>query len=499
MAYTNSPENQTYKTVKIKFDGTPNYRSGDLALRDINIVNFYYDRVTQENKTREVALKKRPGLKETGYSLSKVTNTDAVRGYFYDTDQNALYWSIGNKVYAIKPDTTGNTVRTVTTLATNSGYVGFCTYLKSDNTRYVVFSDGTELWLDQYDIITCNKVTDADMPSPHLPYPVYLDGYIFLAKTLTGDIYNSNVDDPFTWTAGDLISAEMGSDYIIRLTKNKNYLIAFGHSTIEYFWDAAEASGSPMNRNESPFKNIGYVTGFAQQAEKVYFVGRSENLRSEVYELDGFKITKISNVVVDRSIETFSNADNNKDSVNLNKDGFILSVDGHVFYVLVLTTTTWVYDTEEKFWYEWKGADDVGLNIEAVWPMYNAGQYLAIKNKSYMSQINQSIYTDFNSSFACQYTTERFDAGTQNNKFCHRLTVKTDKHNGVSGTSNLQLYWSDDDWVTTLGPRNINLSQDLSCTRQLGRFRNRSFRLHYRDPYPLRITELEMDINVGNI
>lgn len=494
MAYTNAPTTSTYKPLRVKFDGITNYRSGSSAIqRDINVVNFYYERVSQENQEREVALKKRPGLTTSAYDLTKSASSDVLRGYFYDSDQNAFYWAVNNKVYAVYPDV-GTTTRIVCTLSTSSGYVGFCSYLKSTNARYIIFSDGTDLWVDNYAITSCNKVVDPDLPTPHVPCPVYLDGYIFLIKSSTGDIYNSDNDDPTAWTSGDFITAEMGSDYAIKLCKTKNYMVALGYNTMEFFWDAGNASGSPLNRNESPFRNVGYVTGLTQLADKVFFIGQQGNFGPAVYELDGFKLTKVSNSVVERSLQTLQVS--SKASTTLNKDGHWLSMDGHSFYVIVTPQTTWAYDLDQKFWYEWRGSDGNGLAIEAAWNMYNGGLFMAIAGQTVISHMNDTIYQDFGVNYSCIYTTETVDAGTLNQKFCARLTVLGDQQNDATAT-NLTVTWSDDDWATTTGTRTINLTDDIPCTRQLGKFRQRSYRLTYADNYPLRLTGLEMDLNVG--
>lgn len=497
MAYTNAPTNQTYKPIRIKFDGTSNYRSGDLSTqRDTNTINLYYERVSQENQEREVALRKRPGLAATTYNLTKSASTDTLRGSFYDADQNAFYWAVNNKVYSVKPDV-GTTIRTVATITTSSGYVGFCSYLKSDNTRYVLFSDGTDLWVDNYAATSCNKVTDPDMPTPHVPCPIYLDGYVFLIKASTGDVYNSDVDDPTAWTAGDFITAEMGSDYALKMAKTKNYIVVLGYNTMEFFWDAGNASGSPLNRNDAPFRNVGYVTGLSQLGDKIYFVGQQGNQNVSVYELDGFKLTKISNSVVDRTLQAYNTGNNSKSRAQLNQDGHFVSIDGHNFYVVKTSQTTWVYDVDQKFWYEWKGSNGNALAIEAVWNMYNGNVYMAIGGQTFISTMAQDTYQDFGANFSCVYTTEQVDAGTYNKKFCARVTVLADQTNAATAT-NLTLSWSDDDWATVTGTRTINLTDEIPCTRQLGPFRQRSYRLTYADNYPLRMTALEMDINVGN-
>ena len=500
MAFTNSPENNTYKTIAVKFDGTPLYRSGDLATqRDINIINMYYERVSQENKERMVHLKKRAGIGTTAYSLTKTVNTAVLRGSFYDVDQNAFYWAVGNKLYAVKPDS-GTSVRTVATLATSSGLVGFCSFLKADNTRFVIATDGTDVWIDNYAITTCTKVTDVDLPTPHEPSPLYLNGYLFLIKKDTGDIYNSDNDDPFAWTSGEFIQAEISSDHALRLVKAKNYIVCLGYNSIEYFWDAGNTSGSPLSRNDSPVSSVGYVTGLQTIRDTTYFVGQDDEQNIGVFSINSFKVERVSNSVVDRTLQTFSSTANAKGQVTTNINGHCISVDGHSFYVIVTPQTTWVYDIDEKLWYEWKGSDGNGLKVEAVWGMYNGSCYMAIKNQSFISVMSPSLYQDFGVNFTCQYTTEPVDAGTFNFKVLHRLLLDCSTTN-LTGTSNAVITWSDDDWAsgTTLGPRNINVFSPSPYVSKLGRFRTRTFRISYTDNYPFFMMGLSLDINVMGI
>ncbi len=500
MAFSNSPELNTYKTIPVKFDGTPLYRSGDLTeQRDINIVNLFYDRISQENKERNVRLKKRPGLADSSYSLSKAVNTDVVRGSYYDVDQNAFYWAVGNKLYAVKPDS-GTSVRTVTTLSTSSGLVGFCSFLKADNTRFVIASDGTDCWVDNYVSLSCTKITDVDFPTPHEPSPVYLNGYLLLIKKNTGDIYNSDNDDPFAWTSDNFIQAEISSDYALRLVKAKNYLVCLGYNSIEYFWDAGNATGSPLSRNDSPVSMVGYVTGLQTIRDATFFVGQDDEQNIGVFAINSFKVDRVSNPVVDRTIQTHVSTSNAKGQVNLNVTGHCISVDGHSYYVLVTPQTTWLYDIDTKFWYEWKGSDGTGLQVEAVWGMYNGSCYMALKNRTTISVMSPSLYQDFGVNFTCQYTTEPVDAETFNWKVLHRLLLDSSTVN-ATGTSNVVVNWSDDDWAsgTASGSRNINIFSASPYITKLGRFRTRSFRFNYTDNYPLFLYGFVIDINVMGI
>jgi len=500
MAFSNNPQYSTYKQEVIKFDATPLYRVGDLSIqRDSQIINMYYERVSQENKTREVYLKKRPGLTTTTYSLSKDTAADILRGSYYDANENTWYWAVNDNVYSVSPDV-GITVRTVTTLATSSGKVGFCPFIKADGTRYIVISDGTDLWVDNYAITTCTEVIDPDLPTPHQPCPIYLNGYIFLIKTDTGDIYNSVNDDPTSWEPDEFIQAEIYSDYALKLIKAKNYLVVLGKASVEYFWDAGNATGSPLSRNDSPVRQVGYVSGLCTVGDTTFFVGQEQGQGLTVFSVNSFKIESISNSVVDRTLQPFNSTQNTKGDATNDRDGYCVSIDGRTFYVLVTGQTTWFYDINEKLWYEWKGSDGEGLDIEGVFTMFNGGCYVAIAGQTTMSMLSQKVYQDFGSNFTCQYGTEDFTGDTLNWKVLNKIYLSCSKYLST-GTSNAIIDYSIDDWSPdgVVGTRTINVFSNSPFASRLGKFRNISFRITYADNYPFFMSQLILDLNVMGI
>ena len=500
MAFSNNPQFSTYKQETIKFDATPLYRVGDLSIqRDSQIINMYYERISQENKTREVYLKKRPGLSDTTYSLSKASASDVLRGSYYDSNQNTWYWAVNNKVYSVSPDV-GTTIRTVTTLATSSGYVGFCSFIQATGVRLTLISDGTDLWVDNYATVTCTEVTDVDMPTPHEPCPVYLNGYVFLIKKDTGDIYNCVNDDPTSWESDEFIQAEIYSDYALKLIKAKNYLVVLGKNSTEYFWDAGNATGSPLSRNDSPVRQVGYISNLCTIGDTTYFVGQELGQNISVFSVNSFKIESISNPVVDRTLQPFSSTQNTKGDATLRTDGYSISVDGHTFYVVVAGQTTWFYDVNEKMWYEWKGSSGTGLAIEGVFSMFNGGCYLAIAGKTTISTLSQKVYQDFSSNFTCQYGTEDFTSDTMNWKVLHKVYLTCSKYLST-GTSNAVLEYSVDDWSPdgVVGTRNINVFSNSPFATRFGKFRNISFKITYTDNYPFFMSQLILDLNVMGI
>ena len=133
MAFSNTPQLSTYRTEQIKFDATSTLRSADNSVRrDSHIINFYYDRIKQEDiHERDVSLKKRPGITATAQSLSKTTDSHPIRGYFYEEQEGIFFWAVRNKVYKYIPDPAGSYTALIATLATNDGDVYFNTFQKS--------------------------------------------------------------------------------------------------------------------------------------------------------------------------------------------------------------------------------------------------------------------------------------------------------------------------------------------------------------------------------
>ena len=496
MAFSKTPDTSTYRTQQIAFSGDPSLRSGDMSTaKDLQIINFYYEFTGKDNRNSESALKKRPGLANTSYTLSKPGANDVIRGSFYFPDINAFFWVVDTGVYRLKPGTSATPVN-IQTLTTSSGQVGFCSYIKSDNTRYVVFTDGTKMYAHNVTGATSAEIVDADLPTPHVPCPVYLDGYIFIAKASTGDIYNSNVDDLTAWTPGDFMSVEMAPDHIQKLIRTRNYIVALGKESIEFFYDAGVATGSPLQRNDAPYKTLGFVTGLCSIGDTTFFVGQEPGQGLRVYAMNGFTIKAVSNEYVERSLQVTSSTENTKGSVYLDRDGYSLTVDGHNFYALVTTQTTWVFDYEHNKWYEWKNTAGTALGIEAVWNEYNSGCYVAIAGKTDISVLSPKVYQDYSSNFTATYITERIDFETWNRKFMSRLMLYTDRP-VASGTSNIAVSYSDDDYLSYSTARNINVFAERPCLYRLGKFINRSFKFAYADNYPLRLRGIEVELNIG--
>jgi len=126
-----------------------------------------------------------------------------------------------------------------------------------------------------------------------------LNGYIFVC--VNGDIYNSDLDIPDSWNTSDFISTEIFPDNIVALAKYKNYLVALGQNTIEFFYDAANTSGTPLARQEGILHNIGCV-GQAMVTDiedKVFWISQTSSQNYSIWTLEKFEAKKISTPEVD--------------------------------------------------------------------------------------------------------------------------------------------------------------------------------------------------------
>lgn len=485
MAFKNNPTEDTDSSQRLYLSREINARDGGASGRDEDLFNVFVEpvknKITRDDRHFIV---KRSGT----INFLNDGPTEAVRGMFFWEDQTKLYYVINNDVY------TYNTVSGATGVISNvfgttSGDVGFCLFQYSTGVSKIVVTDGTTLsTIDSAGTVVVN--VDVDLPV-HLPYPIYLDGYIFVAKIGTAEMYNSNNDDPLAWTSGDFIVAEMEGDNIVRLAKINNYIVAFGTNSIEYFWDAAIATGSPLQRNDSPIKLNTYLAGLAQFGNQLFYIGVNEGGQPDVYTLKDFKIEEIGSPTVSRYLNTVS-------TNTTTWRGGIVSLKGHTFYVLNAgTTKTYVYDVDTKLWSRWGFQNESIFNLNSSTSVSSASTsytVFCLGSTNSLYKFSDTTYQDNNTTFSCVITTEASDFGTLNRKTMRKATVIGDR---PTASNNITVQWSDDDGSTFNTGLTTNLNQSMPCVYRLGSFRQRVFKLSYSANTDFRIQALEVEINKG--
>lgn len=481
----NNNDQNSYQTHRSQFIRDATSRTSNTSLKDEDFLNCIFESIKnrQLDDNRQFIMK-RAGA---GQQIASVAASE-VRGMYYWDDKDKLYYAVGTSIYIYNFNTSSLT--SITPFGAGTGEVGFTEYLYDTNTVVIIATDGTTL-VRITDTDTFTTCADADLPAPHLPFPVFLDGYLFLAKKNTADVYNSDLNDPFSWTPGNLIAAEMRADLVQRICVLNNYLVVFGTRSIEYFWDAANATGTPMQRNDTPIKLNLYLGGFAQYGNDIYFLGENLSGQPEVFRLSDFKLEGLANYTVSRYLNTVT------ESI-ASWEGAILTCQGHAIYLVSAGTLTYACDVENKFWTRWSWKDTDSFSIVHSSRATTATQrrsIFALKGSdSTIYYLSDTLYQDVGVNFKYRIVTEASDYGTLNRKMMARFSLIGDR---TDVDSNFSLYWSDDDYQTYHGPRTINISQDLPSTYRLGWFRQRIFKIEYTDNYPFRLQHFEVDINKG--
>jgi hypothetical protein len=438
-----------------------------------------------------------------------------------DTNSSKLWWRVG-------------AIGAWTSVALNfqrSTVVRFCEFIDATNAKKLVMSDGFDLYVitAAASVLTVTRCTDVDMPTPHVPFPVFLDGYIFLAKEGTGDIYNCDLNNPLSWTAGNFISAEMYPDDIQALVRVNNYILALGTGSGEYFYDAGNASGSPLQRQENAALPFGteFPNSIAYTKDTVMLLASDSRGDYTFQVIRGFKHEPFPGgeaVIEVLQSQIFSGGATYKDV----RAGF-LKQHNKLFYFFAFNgsqaDTAWTTDTV-------MASLDCQMWVRTVSDLYNSGTpagqfgfpvlfahstaathrgltfvagHFSSTGGAFTGTLNSARFYDqldaFNTYNIYQKITippERF--GTWNRKFMSRAAVDYVVQPSLdvgSQALGLQLRYSDDltaSWTTAFPSGSV--TGNFPFFTQLGNFRQRMFEVVALSQR-MRYHKLEVDINKG--
>jgi hypothetical protein len=481
MAYSNTPTTSTYSTEEIGLAGLFDNRTG-LVNKDLDFLNCFFEKNEKNGDTHCIKRAGTDAYIEIGGSVN-------VRGIYYWEDYDRVYVAVDRNIRVYNALTGALIDIVVNPFTTTTGDVGFTEFLYDTNVVKLVITDGTTLGtLDLADVWTPSA--DVDLPVPHLPQPLFLDGYLFLVKEGTADIYNSNLNDPLLYTAGDFISCEMFPDTVIKFAKLNNYLVAMGTASIEYFWDAANATGSPLQRNDTPVKLVGYLGGFAQSANKIYFIGNSAVATPDVYVLEDFKIESVGTTTIRRYLGDILQPP----SLSI---GSIVSCQGHDFYTMNVGTLTYVMELQSKQWTRWGYQQLPLFPVKYAISIKSNNTYTSliyIENESVISKLTPIFNKDRTVNFTWRVVTDRQMFDTYDRKSAGRLVVVGDRQ---TSSAPMDISWTDDDYQTYSNTFTVDMADEFPAIYRGGRFRRRAYKLESTVDAPIRVEKLQLDINKG--
>lgn len=465
--------------VRLPIIGSMTNRNSS-PLKDQRFVNAFPEtRKVEAIESTKIYLYKRPGL-----VLYK--NFDTGKGQGIAHFRNKFYVAVNGKVYE-----DGTTPTVVITLTSATATVGMLLGNSATTGDYLFICDGTSGWvINSAGVVT--NITDPDFPSPHIPAPTFIDGYIILSKG--SDVYNCVLDTPTSWNSGEYLTAEMFPDPIVALARQNNQVVVFGEYSAEFFYDAANTSGSPLNRNDSTTLQMGCAFPYAiyQNEKHLIFVGQSQSGGRGVWLVEGFQPKKVSDEYIDRIIDAEADPDNSF--------GFGFRTMGHMFYLLSLASQnrTLVYDVDEKLWHEWShnnNGSHVKFNGSHMTDLNTGKAYVLSATNGSVYSIDPSATLDDTTPIIVDITTNKYDMDSYKRKFMSNFRIVGDRYDT---TNYVEVKWSDDDYKTWSNIKQITLTDDFPNFARLGSFRRRAFNIKHTLPQPLRLESIEVTFYEGD-
>jgi len=430
------------------------------------------------------------------------------------------HWDTNATTYIVNDDTiykANYSTAVVTTITAGMKRVYFhqlgsllCLIDPNDDTAYTISTGDTV------------STIAGSIPNTLVPGGAILNGYFYVMND-DGDIWNSDLDTPGTFSAGAFVNAEREEDGGVYLGKHHDHVVAFGERTIEFFYDNANPTNSPLNRREDVSLNYGCADGYSvwENGDTTVFVGTDRNSGLSVFRLDNFGVKKVS----DAGFDSLVTSAITRDGYGVSGSG--ITVHGHQFYLLTFHTVstdissevTYALDLETGHWFIWNTTISGASAFEVMATTIRAGQDvrhiegvmingdLFQINNDYSPQdtvgANTYVVTDYvengyitdtaGSGTAYDVTIRlgQFDGDTNVYKFQHNIKPQMSETTN-SQTITVLAFDNNEDSSDTLGTIDTLYQEDKIING--GRFKRRNHEVQYSGDEQVWIESLEFDL-----
>lgn len=449
--------------------------------KDAKLVNCY----VEIDKDRNVDIYRRPGYQQWGNPPG--TPTAGAGTYWWNGN---VYSIFGGSLYK-------NLAVVATGLDTSGGVYSFNSIMGAD--PKLVFQNGNAAYAYDDTALVTGPLHTIDSTYPQFTTKgiAYLDGYTFVMQhffgtaitpaVIWGSVVN-HVDGASDWDPLNFITAQMTADSGVYLAKQLVYVVAIKEWSTEFFFDAGNATGSPL----APAQNLRLSYGCASQDsvqninDVLFWLSNNREASNQVVMVDKAQLSVISTPEIDRLLR---NADLST------VYSWHIKIDGHSFYVLTIKNTnlTIAYDINQNRWDQW--TDVNGNYIPIVCSTRDQAGHTILQHES-----NGSLYyggtnyrDDAGALIPITIVTPRWDAGTSRNKLCNRLSLVAD----IVPGSLMSVEVSDDDYQTWSQPRVLDLGTTYPTLIKCGTFRRRAWRLKVNNNLAFRASAFEPEFDLG--
>ena len=385
-------------------------------------------------------------------------------------------------------------------------------------------ADGTDITFTKEPIA---KILDSDYITTGTQISAFaeMDGYLFYV-TNAGSIYNSDLNSVTSFAATGFQSPNMSPDPPIAIARHKNTIIVLGANSKEVYFNAENASGSPLKRIPQYFDRIGTLDqrSVVTLENEIYFVSSPYEGDVGVYQIKELQSKRISTPQVDRILGNISSTDGAAYLSAFRMGGYSyisifcsLASDGPASNLLlesgdallledsdnILLEDTpaesasfirlLVYNIDLELWSEWdcdeatfidSTATGIHNQIIATSRVLTTGKIYTIHHEDDQS------YQDDGSAYTMEVRTSKLDLGTSKRKRIYSIRLICDSD--LTGTAYLS--WSDDDYATWSTPRAFDLTSKEPKLSNCGSHKGgRAYKLTHSSNSAFRAEALEIE------
>lgn len=451
---------------------------------------------------------------------------DASVTVFKVNGRGIYYWGATGADYFINEDTLYK-AGYVTTIGTITSGTKKCSFHEIGGKLVIVDPENNEVWTVTTGG-TLAQVVDLDLPTTIAGGGTALDGYLFLIDD-DGVIQHSDLDDATSWDSLNFIEAEREADGGTYIARHHDHVVALGKSTIEFFWNAGNATGATISRRQDIFYNLGcpYEDAVWEDGDDIYFLGRTQRGDYGIYAISNFKLKSVSNPSFNSYLtNTYAESSFFPLVAGFSARGHnFVSVTIHTTTTTILPSITFVYDISTGIWGIW---DTSMSELSAVngfpitgWTtstssrfgigLLTNGDLVTLKNTfdpidtfdvaNYIVDQDDYVVADYIAVFGTEGGSNielltrvtHIDTGSNKNKFGTTLEIIAD-HTTTAQT--VTLSWSDTDHSTFTTVRTLDLSKREKLSR-IGSYNRRTYQLEYSGDEIVRLEALEYDVLKG--
>lgn len=321
---------------------------------------------------------------------------------------------------------------------------------------------------------------------------VELGGRLFIAATASGASYiiGSDLNEPWDWTADQIIPPNYNSDYPVGIAKYAGQIALFSSNAIQFFYNAGNASGSVLSQSAN-LSMVGFGAAVPSSggaplirtmAGNVYFVGATNGVITGVYRFNGFTPEKISNEAVTRYVTRLP--------LDTNRYAFdTFPAFGQTYlYIGGNTDFGYLYCVETGKWTEagFTGPMRITSSIGDRYAVRISGT----TGKTYIMADNSVTYQDDSSAYTMTIQTEPFVLNGGNRFTINAIRLIAD--NQASGTTTLETSGDDYESFRTIGT--FDMTKTRKEIRRGGYYKNScAFRLTHSANTAWRGQALQVD------